>query len=164
MQGISLRIWWFSNILHFSRFRKISHWTGNTHRSSISWTYTSQLYQSVNRQPRRYLYSIVGYSLLVCPYLQALPTSETSGTPVTYCIIRDNTTRFITEVLKSTRLAKLEEGSYKKQMMRNLCTSLETFKILLIRALHRAWAIQQWDIIAAYLQALLKHDVYTSLM
>jgi len=36
----------------------------------------------------------------------------------------------------------------------------ETLKILLVIALHREWAVRQWDVIAAYLQALLKHDVY----
>jgi len=36
----------------------------------------------------------------------------------------------------------------------------ETFKILLVIALYRNWAIRQWDIVAAYLQALLKHDIY----
>ena len=43
------------------------------------------------------------------------------------------------------------------QMMRP-----ETFKILLVIALHRNWAIRQWDVVAAYLQALLHHDVYIS--
>jgi len=38
----------------------------------------------------------------------------------------------------------------------------ETLKILLVIALYRKWAICQWDIIAAYLQALLHHDVYVS--
>jgi len=28
--------------------------------------------------------------------------------------------------------------------------------------LHRNWAIQQWDVVAAYLQALLHYDVYIS--
>ena len=41
------------------------------------------------------------------------------------------------------------------QMMRT-----ETFKILLVIALYRNWAIRQWDVVAAYLQALLKHDIY----
>jgi len=41
------------------------------------------------------------------------------------------------------------------QMMRP-----ETLKILLVIALHRDWAIRQWDVVAAYLQALLKHDIY----
>ena len=41
------------------------------------------------------------------------------------------------------------------QMMRT-----QTFKILLVIALHRDWAIRQWDVVAAYLQALLQHDVY----
>ena len=36
----------------------------------------------------------------------------------------------------------------------------ETLKILLVIALHREWAVRQWDVVAAYLQALLKHDVY----
>jgi len=37
---------------------------------------------------------------------------------------------------------------------------LETLKILLVIALHRDWAVRQWDVVAAYLQALLQHDVY----
>jgi len=36
----------------------------------------------------------------------------------------------------------------------------ETLKILLVIAQHRDWAIRQWDVVAAYLQALLQHDVY----
>jgi len=36
----------------------------------------------------------------------------------------------------------------------------ETFKILLVKALYREWAVRQWDVIAAYLKALLKHNVY----
>jgi len=36
----------------------------------------------------------------------------------------------------------------------------ETFKILIVLALHREWAIWQWDVVAAYLQALLKYDIY----
>jgi len=36
----------------------------------------------------------------------------------------------------------------------------ETFKILLVIALYRNWAIQQFDVVAAYVQALLKHDIY----
>jgi len=43
------------------------------------------------------------------------------------------------------------------QMMRP-----ETFKILLVIALHRNWAIRQWDVVAAYLQALLHYDIYIS--
>lgn len=43
------------------------------------------------------------------------------------------------------------------QMMRP-----ETFKILLVIALHRGWAIRQWDVVAAYLQTTLHHDVYIS--
>ena len=43
------------------------------------------------------------------------------------------------------------------QMMRP-----ETFKILLVIAFHRDWAIRQWDVVVAYLQALLKHDVYVT--
>jgi len=38
----------------------------------------------------------------------------------------------------------------------------ETLKILLVIALHRDWAIRQWDVVAAYLQALLKHDIYVT--
>ena len=38
----------------------------------------------------------------------------------------------------------------------------EIFKILLVIALHRNWAIRQWDVVAAYLQALLHHNVYIS--
>jgi len=30
----------------------------------------------------------------------------------------------------------------------------------LVIALYRNWAIRQWDVVAAYLQALLKHDIY----
>ena len=41
------------------------------------------------------------------------------------------------------------------QMMRP-----ETLKILLIIALHKNWAIMQWDIITAYLQANLRHNIY----
>jgi len=37
---------------------------------------------------------------------------------------------------------------------------MESFKILLVIALYRNWAIRQWDVVAAYLQALLKHDIY----
>ncbi|KAF8440578.1 hypothetical protein BGX38DRAFT_1273041 [Terfezia claveryi] len=40
------------------------------------------------------------------------------------------------------------------QMMRP-----ETFKII---TLNRGWAIRQWEMIEAYLQALLEHDVYTT--
>jgi len=36
----------------------------------------------------------------------------------------------------------------------------ETLKILLVIALHRKWTIRQWDVVAAYLQALLRHDIY----
>jgi len=43
------------------------------------------------------------------------------------------------------------------QMMRP-----ETLKILLVIALHKKWTIRQWDVVAAYLQALLHHDVYIS--
>ena len=39
---------------------------------------------------------------------------------------------------------------------------VETLKILLIIALHRNWAIRQWDVVAAYLQAELHHDIYVS--
>jgi len=39
---------------------------------------------------------------------------------------------------------------------------LETLKILFVIALHRGWAIHQWDVVAAYLQAPLHHDVYIS--
>lgn len=38
----------------------------------------------------------------------------------------------------------------------------ETLKILLVIALHRKWAIRQWDVVAAYLQALLHYDIYLS--
>jgi len=38
----------------------------------------------------------------------------------------------------------------------------ETLKILLLIALHRGWEIRQWDVVAAYLQAELHHDVYIS--
>ena len=41
------------------------------------------------------------------------------------------------------------------QMMRT-----ETFKILLVIALYQEWAIWQWNVVAVYLQALLKHDIY----
>ena len=43
------------------------------------------------------------------------------------------------------------------QMMRP-----ETFKILLVIALHHRWDVRQWDVAAAYLQAPLKHDIYIS--
>ena len=43
------------------------------------------------------------------------------------------------------------------QMMRP-----ETFKMLLVIALYKRWVIRQWDVVAAYLQALLHHDVYVS--
>jgi len=43
------------------------------------------------------------------------------------------------------------------QMMRP-----ETFKMLLVVALFRGWEVRQWDVVAAYLQALLHHDVYVS--
>lgn len=42
------------------------------------------------------------------------------------------------------------------QMMRS-----ETLKILLILAMHKGWSIR-WDVVTAYLQALLHHDVYIS--
>jgi len=38
----------------------------------------------------------------------------------------------------------------------------ETLKILLVIALHRGWAIRQCDVVAAYLQVPLHHDVYVS--
>jgi len=38
----------------------------------------------------------------------------------------------------------------------------ETLKILLVIALHRDWAIRQWDQVAAYLQTSLQHDVYVA--
>jgi len=38
----------------------------------------------------------------------------------------------------------------------------ETLKILLVIALNRGWKIRQWDVVAAYLQAELHHDVYVS--
>ena len=41
------------------------------------------------------------------------------------------------------------------QMMRP-----ETLKVLLVIALYKNWEIRQWDVIAAYLQATLHHDVY----
>ena len=34
--------------------------------------------------------------------------------------------------------------------------------MLLVIALHRGWEIRQWDVVAAYLQAVLQHDVYIS--
>lgn len=43
------------------------------------------------------------------------------------------------------------------QMMRP-----ETFKLLIIIALYHNWEIRQWDVVAAYLQAALKHDIYIS--
>lgn len=43
------------------------------------------------------------------------------------------------------------------QMMRT-----ETFKILLIIALHKGWDIRQWDVVAAYLQATLKYEIYVT--
>lgn len=39
-------------------------------------------------------------------------------------------------------------------------TRLETLELLLVIGLHRDWAVRQWDVVAAYLQALLEHDVY----
>ncbi|RPB25949.1 hypothetical protein L211DRAFT_66631 [Terfezia boudieri ATCC MYA-4762] len=36
----------------------------------------------------------------------------------------------------------------------------ETLRILLVIALRRKWASRQWDVEAAYLQALLHQDVY----
>jgi len=41
------------------------------------------------------------------------------------------------------------------QMMRP-----ETFKILLVIVLYKDWDILQWDVVAAYLQATLKHEIY----
>lgn len=38
----------------------------------------------------------------------------------------------------------------------------ETVKIVLIIAIYRTWEIRQCDVIAAYLQAELHHDVYIS--
>lgn len=38
----------------------------------------------------------------------------------------------------------------------------ETFKILLVIALYHNWDVRQWDVVAAYLQATLKHDIYIS--
>lgn len=43
------------------------------------------------------------------------------------------------------------------QMMRP-----ETFKILLVIALYYGWDVRQWDVVAEYLQALLRHDIYIS--
>ena len=43
------------------------------------------------------------------------------------------------------------------QMMRS-----ETLKILFVIALHQSWILKQWDVVAAYLQAELHHDVYIS--
>ena len=43
------------------------------------------------------------------------------------------------------------------QMMRP-----ETFKILLVIALYKNWDIRQWDVVAAYLQATLKHEIYVT--
>jgi len=43
------------------------------------------------------------------------------------------------------------------QMMRP-----ETFKMLLAIALHLGWKVRQWDVVAAYLQAPLHHQVYVS--
>lgn len=43
------------------------------------------------------------------------------------------------------------------QMMRP-----KTRKMLLIIALYRGWEIRQWDVVAAYLQANLHHDIYIS--
>jgi hypothetical protein len=37
---------------------------------------------------------------------------------------------------------------------------LETWRILFIIALAKGWKVRQWDIVAAYLQAELKHTVY----
>ena len=38
----------------------------------------------------------------------------------------------------------------------------ETLKILLTIALYKEWDIRQWDVVAAYLQATLKHDIYVT--
>jgi len=38
----------------------------------------------------------------------------------------------------------------------------ETFKMLLVIALYRKWTIRQLDVVAAYLQAPLHHEVYIS--
>jgi hypothetical protein len=71
--------------------------------------------------------------------------------------------------LGSIRPEKLAEDLLKKngisydsdktdaQMMRP-----ETLKTRLIIALYRGWAIRQWDIVPAYLQAPLHHNVYIS--
>jgi len=37
-----------------------------------------------------------------------------------------------------------------------------TLKIILVISLHRGWKIRQWDVVAAYLQVELHHDVYVS--
>jgi len=39
---------------------------------------------------------------------------------------------------------------------------LETFKILSVIALYKNWDIRQWDVVAAYLQATLKHKIYVT--
>ena len=38
----------------------------------------------------------------------------------------------------------------------------ETLKMLIVIALYRGWAIRQWHMVVAYLQANLHHDVYIS--
>jgi len=38
----------------------------------------------------------------------------------------------------------------------------EKFKMLLAIALHLGWKVRQWDVVAAYLQAPLHHQVYVS--
>ena len=38
----------------------------------------------------------------------------------------------------------------------------ETLKMLIVIALYKGWANRQWDVVGAYLQANLHHDVYVS--
>jgi hypothetical protein len=44
------------------------------------------------------------------------------------------------------------------QMMRP-----ETWRMILVTALAKGWKVRQWDVVAAYLQAKLRHDIYVDI-
>ena len=57
---------------------------------------------------------------------------------------------------------QIDEISYDSEQTYAQMMRPETLKMLIVIALHREWDILQWDVIAAYLQAELHHDVYVS--
>ena len=57
---------------------------------------------------------------------------------------------------------QIDEISYDSEQTYAQMMRPETLKMLIVIALHRQWDILQWDVIAAYLQAELHHDVYVS--